>query len=73
MVRQGSVLNSGIFKALSMVRKASSTVQNLASGLFSLQDFSLFCQEVVEIFGKATSEAGGAEEMEVSMEKHISS
>lgn len=74
MIRLGSFLDSGIFKTLSLlVRKASSKVQNQDSSLLSLQDSGLLCQEVVEIFGKAALEAGGAEEIEISKEKHISS
>lgn len=74
MARLRSFLDSGIFKTLSLlVRKASSKVQNPDSSLLSLQHSTLFCQEVVEIFGKAALEAGGAEEMEISKEKHVSS
>lgn len=74
MGRLGSFLNSGIFKTLSLlVRKCSSKVQNPDASLLSLQDSSLFCQEVVEIFGKAALVAGGAEDMEISKEKRISS
>lgn len=74
MIRLGSFLDSGIFKTLSLlVRKASSKVQNQDSSLLSLQDSGLLCQEVVEIFGKAALEAGAAEEIEISKEKHISS
>lgn len=74
MIRLGSFLDSGIFKTPSLlVRKASSKVQNQDSSLLSLQDSGLLCQEVVEIFGKAALEAGGAEEIEISKEKHISS
>lgn len=73
-VTLGSFLDSGIFKTVSLlVRRASSTVQNQHSSLLSLQDSSLFCQELVEIFGKAALEAGGAEEMEISKEKYVSS
>lgn len=55
------------------MRKSSSKVQNPDASLLSLQDSSLLCQEVVEIFGKTTLEAGGTEDMEISKEKHISS
>lgn len=74
MIRLGSFLDSGIFKTLSLlVGKASSKVQNQDSSLLSLQDSGLLCREVVEIFEKAALEAGGAEEIGISKEKHISS
>lgn len=38
------------FKTLSVLRKASSRVQNLDSSLFRFQDFSLFGQQLAVIF-----------------------